>query len=299
VNKQTQTVSISEKGRLNHAGQNNMPAPAAKKEFRKMIGQWIAALAMIATLLAGTGAATVYASQASLPGDVLYPVKTWSEDVQIDWTTDPESKLDLSMEFTDRRLDEIEQLISSGVAVEDSVLLGLENDLDSTLAYLSQIPDAGKMEGVVTHMMTQQQIMEKALGVQDDPLKLQIQAMLQTRIQAVEKVQDQFEIQNQNQQQQQTPGPKESLQQQQQLQSQSTLTPEATQGNSTQPAAKNNGIMPTEKQNEMMPAENGNGSIPQGSTQNDPPMSESNGNGQQALKTPNGSQPENGGGRKP
>ena len=54
----------------------------------------------------------------------------------------------------------------------------------------------------------------------NDQLKLQIQDMLQTRIQAVQTVKDnaQYQVENQNQQQYQTPGPKEPLQQQQDFQ---------------------------------------------------------------------------------
>ena len=187
-----------------------------------MIGQIITALALVVTLLGGTGAATVYASQDSLPGEFLYPVKTWSEDVQLDFTANPEEKISLSLDLTDRRLDEIQQLLASDTPLDQSVLVLLEENLDRSLNLLGQSLDANQsLDAVQTRLMSQQQLMENALGEQDEPLKLQIREMLQTRIQAVEMVKDQYnneyQIQNQNQQQYQTPGQKEPLQQQQQF----------------------------------------------------------------------------------
>jgi len=64
---------------------------------------------MIVALLAG-GGGTVYASQSSLPGDTLYPVKLMTEDVQTAVAWSPEKKVGMETKFANRRLEEIKKL---------------------------------------------------------------------------------------------------------------------------------------------------------------------------------------------
>ncbi len=64
--------------------------------------------AMIVALLAGGG--TAYASQGSLPGDTLYPVKLMTEDAQTAVSWNPEKKVELEAKFANRRLEEIKKL---------------------------------------------------------------------------------------------------------------------------------------------------------------------------------------------
>jgi hypothetical protein len=215
-----QAVSNSASARLNHKAKSNLRFPRNAKEFGKMVGQIVTAIAILVSLLGGTGAATVYASQDSLPGETLYPVKLWSEDVQLDLTADPTAKLDLSLDFTDRRLSEIQQLVEDDLPVSDDAITALEETLDETLGILAEVPDTATMDRVMTHLMTQDKLMIQDCDCLNDQQKLQIQEMLQTRIQAVQTVKDnaQYMIENQNQQQYQTPGPKEPLQQQQNFQ---------------------------------------------------------------------------------
>lgn len=64
--------------------------------------------AMIVALLAGGG--TAYASQTSLPGDTLYPVKLMTEDVQTAVARSPEKKVEMETKFANRRVEEIKNL---------------------------------------------------------------------------------------------------------------------------------------------------------------------------------------------
>lgn len=63
---------------------------------------------LIAALLGGGGVA--YASQGSLPGDTLYPIKLMTEDVQTVVAWSPEKKVELEAKFANRRLEEIQRL---------------------------------------------------------------------------------------------------------------------------------------------------------------------------------------------
>jgi hypothetical protein len=53
----------------------------------------------------------ISASQGTLPGDFLYPVKTAIEKTQLTFSSSPESRTKLSIKFATQRIDEFTQLI--------------------------------------------------------------------------------------------------------------------------------------------------------------------------------------------
>jgi Domain of unknown function (DUF5667) len=79
---------------------------------------WASALAgAILVCLASAGGAS-YAAAASLPGDVLFPAKTAYEQVALDLAPNASAREALSLEITERRLDESEHLIALGRAAD-------------------------------------------------------------------------------------------------------------------------------------------------------------------------------------
>lgn len=54
-----------------------------------------------------SGGGLVYASQGSLPGQLLYPVKIATEEARLAITTKPESRKKLQLEFIDKRVNEV------------------------------------------------------------------------------------------------------------------------------------------------------------------------------------------------
>lgn len=72
---------------------------------------WIVIVTTILSLISGAGA--VYASNDALPGDVLYPVKMWTEDVQLAIAPDNVDK-DLYIQFANKRIEEAVKLIQAG-----------------------------------------------------------------------------------------------------------------------------------------------------------------------------------------
>jgi hypothetical protein len=74
----------------------------------------VLAIVLIAVLLFGGAGATAFASQGSLPGDALYPVKTGLEQTQVRLSRNAYEQAQLNLRFAERRLDEIAELIKSG-----------------------------------------------------------------------------------------------------------------------------------------------------------------------------------------
>jgi|GEM_PF-4551308 len=61
-----------------------------------------------------SGAGTIFASKASLPGDLLYPVKIQGDNFNISMTRDEDEKFSLREKAIDRRIDEISALVKPG-----------------------------------------------------------------------------------------------------------------------------------------------------------------------------------------
>ena len=71
---------------------------------------------IIAILLAvsALGGGTVYASQDSLPGDALYPVKLGTEQARLVLTPSDAAKVGLQLTFANSRLEEMSALVEKG-----------------------------------------------------------------------------------------------------------------------------------------------------------------------------------------
>jgi len=78
-----------------------------------MLTTLTAILLALAVSFGGAGA-TVYAAQAALPGDVLYPVKIGLEDAQMALSSNEGTHAQLRVEFAERRMEETIALIAQG-----------------------------------------------------------------------------------------------------------------------------------------------------------------------------------------
>jgi len=89
------------------------PKPQLRKEGLKMVNILVAALMAISVIFGG-GAAAAYASQDAVPGDTLYPVKEVVEQAELTFTTNPQTKAELHLEFAQERVAEIQTLLAEG-----------------------------------------------------------------------------------------------------------------------------------------------------------------------------------------
>ena len=91
---------------------------------RQLAGVRAAAATLVIVLVVGAlGGGTAFASQSSVPGDVLYPVKTGTENVRLLAAGSPVAKAELNIEFAAKRLKELGRVIekdedSAGAVVE-------------------------------------------------------------------------------------------------------------------------------------------------------------------------------------
>ncbi len=104
--------------------------------------QWVAVAAVVLVLLLGTGG-LVTVSQASLPGDGLYAVKRISEQVSYAVTVSEVGRAQLSTQFAERRMNEVETLVSRGnYTAAESALDSYEQQVNLTLSLLDKVSNS-------------------------------------------------------------------------------------------------------------------------------------------------------------
>lgn len=150
----------------------------------------VVAMVMIVGLFVG-GGTTVRAAQDDLPNEPLYAIKTWSEDVSLQFETDPEAKADRLMELTQTRIQEITLLIESGQTPPELVRLRLEQHLQQTLQLYSTMEDAVLDQKLLQLRKQLQQYERDMQGLQvhaaqdEQPILEHTRTMLQTQLQLV------------------------------------------------------------------------------------------------------------------
>ena len=97
--------------------------------FASALGNLVIALGLVLAV----SSATVYASQDALPTNLLYSVKTLSEDIRLDLAATPEARAGLALDFANRRIDELTALSETGAPLPDSVMARLQVEIEIAL----------------------------------------------------------------------------------------------------------------------------------------------------------------------
>jgi len=109
---------------------------------RSWVSRFAAIAAVLLVLLSGLGG-TAYAAQTSGPDDLLYGVKTLTEEIQVGLESNPEEKLDLYISFASRRMQEIQAQIKAGEEVSGKALTLLENHTQKMLEQAAKLDEEG------------------------------------------------------------------------------------------------------------------------------------------------------------
>lgn len=109
---------------------------------RAWVTRFAAITAVVIVALSSLGG-TIYAAQAAQPNDLLYGVKTFTEQVQLMLEGDPEDKLDLYVAFANRRLEEIQNQIAAGEQVSEKALALLEQHTQKMMEQAAKLDETG------------------------------------------------------------------------------------------------------------------------------------------------------------
>ena len=160
---------------------------------------------LAAAIAIGGASATTAAAQASTPNDLLYPVKTLSEDIRLALTTDPDAEFNILLEYVDRRMSEMEALFNEGDEIPNEVAERLQVHLQQALQQAAQMDDPTMLQAmnqVQTMLQTQLQTMEQIhvrtqTNVNEDALHLAEEAMNRIHAAAEDAIQNPTEFRNQ------------------------------------------------------------------------------------------------------
>lgn len=158
-------------------------------------------------LLFGGGISAV-AAQDSLPGDILYPVKTLVEDVEIGLATKPETQFQIASKHANKRFLEIQSLIEQGELPPEPLFYSWQSQLETALRYAMQTGDPSGNLLMVQQMLQQQTMMmnkgestnEPIMNMFMNALKYQ-QGLVKAGIEEPEKLANELEFMFQYQQQ--------------------------------------------------------------------------------------------------
>jgi hypothetical protein len=106
------------------------------------------AVAFIFVAMLGGG--TVYAAQNSLPGELLYPVKTGFEDVRLFFARGNAAKAELNLQFAQTRLEEMNKLAVSNEERTQLAVNGYRSNLDAASEQVRNITSTSTQHTVLT-----------------------------------------------------------------------------------------------------------------------------------------------------
>lgn len=123
----------------------------------------IVVLLAVVLLLGGSGA-VAYAAQDSLPGQALYDLKLSTEELRMAFTSES-ARLDLALEYTSRRVAEIESLAFQDQALAHEMLAPLQTSLEQSLNLAAAVPDDADLrqtlQRIEAHTRLQIQVVER------------------------------------------------------------------------------------------------------------------------------------------
>ncbi|MEI8133379.1 MAG: DUF5667 domain-containing protein, partial [Leptolinea sp.] len=151
----------------------------------------VASIVMAIILFFGGSGIGIAAAQTSLPNEVLYPVKLFTEDVKEMLTTQPQEKLNLELDLSQTRLEEIGAVLLNGDTPEEPVFTRLQTHLMTAfeLAASTNPNDSGEMLRLQNRLQEQVHIMDQlqtGQNAQGDAILLRTRDMLQTQVRLVD-----------------------------------------------------------------------------------------------------------------
>lgn len=185
-------VSISNPERLNILKEPIRIFRMFKRKENKIVFNFVMSIVILFSVVFGGGAATVAAAQSALPEGFLYPVKTWTEELRLGWENDPQGQVDLAIQFTARRAEEIKNMLMQQGDIPEPVVARYANQHQLALKLAANLPDdqvPAALLKLQEQIRAQEQIMRQLhlTGEAGELLRTRLQTMLRTQAQAAEQ----------------------------------------------------------------------------------------------------------------
>jgi uncharacterized membrane protein YgcG len=143
----------------------------------------IASFIVVLALMVGGSGVTAFAAQNSLPNQSLYQIKTFTEDLALHSMQRNEHRLQVELNYSDRRVLEMVRLREMQQVVPESTITRWENHLDQSLLIAAN-SESNEMLRALNQIRER---LENQAGLlascpDQDPLQVRLREMIQTRI---------------------------------------------------------------------------------------------------------------------
>ncbi|MFC1911027.1 DUF5667 domain-containing protein [Chloroflexota bacterium] len=141
-----------------HASRKTSKQPQGRAFGFTWSAGWLRATALIVAVimaLSAMSAGTAYASQESLPGDTLYPVKISTEQFRLFLATDESKKMTLELGYTGTRLQELEAIAQKAPERLETAANGYEKQITEVVERANRGVPSEWLEEVSLTMLEQ------------------------------------------------------------------------------------------------------------------------------------------------
>ncbi len=111
-----------------------------------------ASVLLVVLIFAVVGGGTVFAAQSSTPGDVLYPVKTGAENIQLTLTTSSLAKARLYLQLAQKRINEMTQQAKLNRNINPQSVATVTNLFDKALSELNTSGNAPAIDSTLSNL---------------------------------------------------------------------------------------------------------------------------------------------------
>lgn len=142
--------------KLSGMPKKTVPQPAMQRKYvlvpaKAVWYSWLhfsrlASISMSLALFLSAAAGTGYAAYYSMPGQALFAVKKTAENLQLQFATSPEKKISLQVEFSKKRLMDVEKILKNPESSPETAKAAVKELSEQTKNTLETVSSASKKD---------------------------------------------------------------------------------------------------------------------------------------------------------
>ncbi|MEA1959506.1 MAG: DUF5667 domain-containing protein [Chloroflexota bacterium] len=160
----------------------HLPSPTNPFSPQSRLRFAAVAAAFIIGIASATGG-TAYASQDALPGDILYPEKTFIEDVGLFFSFSAESKAETHLDIADTRIEEMSRLPEDRGRFVEGMMESYQYHLEQGLDIADeQVGQGANMSGLIARFQERIAYQQGVLNTSCDQVQAQVRQTVRNAI---------------------------------------------------------------------------------------------------------------------
>jgi hypothetical protein len=166
--------------------------PRRRRKMNVLLAYKVLAVVMAIAIAVGAGGGGIAVAADSLPGDFLYPVKTFSEEVKLLLTWDPATEAELNMAFASERVREMTQLAARGDDVPEDVGARLTRHMEQAMVEIARARPE-EVPALLTRVMERARVFQQTLEQAQVAAQEKYRTQLRQAAQVMERTREEAE----------------------------------------------------------------------------------------------------------